>query len=79
VKVIWSARALLRLKQIQDYIAEDHQENAKRCVAQLIDRWDSLVEQPYRGRPVPEYPNTAVREVREGDYRIIYRVFASVA
>ena len=34
----------------------------------------AISDQPHRGRPVPEYVNTEVREVREGDYRIIYRL-----
>ena len=76
MKVVWSERALLRLEHIQDHIAEDQPENAKRWITRLVNRGDSLNEQPYRGRPVPEYPGADVREVREGDYRIIYQVRA---
>ncbi len=76
MKVVWTERARLRLQQIQHYIAEDHPDNAQAWVIKLLDRGDSLSDQPYRGRPVPEYPTTEVREVREGDYRIIYQVHA---
>lgn len=76
MRVVWTERALLRLQQIQDYIAEDQPKNAQRWITRLFDRGDSLIDQPHRGRPVPEYPNAEVREVREGDYRIIYRLHA---
>ena len=76
MRVVWTERALLRLQQIKDYIAEDQPENARRWITQLLDRGDRLSDQPHRGRPVPEYPNVEVREVREGDYRIIYRLHA---
>ena len=74
MRVVWTERALLRLQQIQGYIAEDQPKNAQRWIARLLDRGDSLSDQPHRGRPVPEYPVAEVREVREGDYRIIYRL-----
>ena len=71
---VWTERALLRLQQIQDYIAEDQPKNAQHWITRLLDRGDSLSDQPHRGRPVPEYSSAKVREVREGDYRIIYRL-----
>ena len=76
MKVVWTERALLRLQQIQDYIAEDQPKNTQGWITRLFDLGDSLSDQPHRGRPVPEYPNAEVREVREGDYRIIYRLHA---
>lgn len=67
---------ILPILHIQSYIAEDQPDNALAWTVKILDRGDSLSEQPHRGRPVPEYPTAEVREVREGDYRIIYQVQA---
>ena len=77
MKVVWTERALLRLQHIQNYIAEDQPANALAWVNRVFERGDNLGDQPHRGRPVPEYPTAEVREAREGDYRIIYRVSSS--
>ena len=79
MNVVWTERALLRLQHIQNYIAEDQPANALAWVNRVLERGDTLSDQPHRGRPVPEYPTAEVREVREGDYRIIYQVRAGCA
>lgn len=76
MKVVWTARALSRLQTIHDYIADDQPTSAQRWIARLVARGDSLSDNPQRGRPVPEYTEELVREVWEGDYRIIYRISA---
>lgn len=74
MRVAWTQRAMYRLQQILAYIAQDQPGNAERFVNRLIDRGDSLGEQPRSGRMVPEYRDRTIREVSEGDYRIIYRI-----
>ncbi|MBL4827258.1 MAG: type II toxin-antitoxin system RelE/ParE family toxin [Spongiibacteraceae bacterium] len=77
MKVVWTARAGSRLQDILEYIAKDQPVNAEKWVDQLIERGDSLSEYPSRGRMVPEYQDPAIREVFEGDYRIIYWLLVS--
>ena len=74
MKVIWTPRAQQRLQEIHDYIALDQPANAVRWVARVLDRSDQIGEQPRSGRIVPEYQRDAIRELLEGDYRLIYRI-----
>jgi toxin ParE1/3/4 len=74
MKVAWTRRSILRLRQILEYIARDQPDNSSRFVNHLIERGDSVGELPLRGRIVPEYDDESIREVFEGDYRIIYRI-----
>jgi len=74
MKVIWTPRAQQRLQEIHDYIAKDQPGNAERWVARVLDRGEQIGEQPRSGRVVPEYRRETLREVFEGDYRIIYRI-----
>jgi len=46
---------MYRLRQILEHIAKDQPDNAIRFVSRLIDRGDSVADQPHRGRIVPEY------------------------
>lgn len=73
IKVVWTHRARERLREIYNKIAEDQPVNAERFVEALIERGDSLKEQSFRGRVVPEYENPTIWEVFEGNYRIIYQ------
>ncbi len=74
MKVIWTPRAQRRLQEIHDYIAQDQPVNAARWVARVLDRGEQIGEQPRSGRIVPEYQRESIREIFEGDYRIIYRI-----
>lgn len=75
--VLWTDRARLRLKEIYDYIALDQPGNASHWVGRLIKRGDSIGDQPWAGRRVPEYEDDTIREVFLGDYRIIYEITSS--
>jgi toxin ParE1/3/4 len=74
MRVAWTRRSTLRLRQILEHIARDQPENATRFVNQLIKRGDSVGELPLRGRIVPEYEDESIREIFEAAYRIIYKV-----
>lgn len=74
MNVAWTRRSIFRLRQILEHISKDQPENARRFVDRLIKRGDSVGEHALRGRVVPEYRNNSIREVFEGDYRIIYRI-----
>ena len=76
MKVIWTAEAIERLKEIDAYISQDSPANAAKFIDLLFERGDSLAEFPQSGRKVPEYDLEDYRELIEGNYRIIYRVKA---
>ena len=74
MRVVWTHRAKYRLQQILEYIADDQPDNAEQWVDRLIKRGDGLGGQPHMGIMVPEYQDETVREILEGDYRIIYKL-----
>jgi len=73
MKVVWTEQALQGLTDIEDYIARDDPATAIVFVERLIRRTDILCEQPLAGRVVPEVPGRELRELIEGNYRIVYR------
>lgn len=74
MKVIWTPRAQQRLQEIHDYIAQDQPVNATHWIARVLDRGEQIGDQPRSGRMVPEYGRETIREIFEGDYRVIYRI-----
>lgn len=74
MKVIWTPRAQRRLKEHYDRIAEDQPGNAWRWVARVFAREEQISAHPHSGRQVPEFQRDDIREIFEGDYRIIYRI-----
>ena len=73
-EVIWSASALSDLKDIFEFIAKDSPYYAEKYVNKLSEKAQQLIEFPSRGKVVPEIGNPAIREIIEGNYRIIYTV-----
>ena len=74
MKVVWTEQALERLQEIEDFISQDSPIRAARFVAKLLARGDSMTPFPAVGRQVPELGSTAIREVLEANYRIVYRL-----
>src|SRR5262245_13274908 len=74
MKVVWTDRARRHLRAIHDYIAEDSPQNATRMVDRITRKSESLARLPLSGHIVPEYENQTVRQILEGNYRIIHRV-----
>ena len=73
MKVIWTEQAWERLLEIERFVARDDPKAAARLVDKLIDRADALAENPERGRRLPELPESGLRELIVGNYRIVYR------
>ena len=73
VKVIWTTIARSDLKSIYEYISEDSSFYAKRFIDKLVDKVEILETYPNMGRVVPEFENQKIRELIEGNYRIVYR------
>jgi toxin ParE1/3/4 len=78
LKVIWTEQALMRLVEIQDFIARVNPTAAERLIHRIVERGDGLSKFPEMGRTVPELPGTGSREVIEGRYRIVYRIESKV-
>ena len=74
VKVVWTDLAIEDLKSIHEYISKDSKFYADRFVTKLITRVDQLENYPQSGRMVPEFGKEDIRELIEGNYRIIFKV-----
>lgn len=76
VRLIWSALAVSELKEIHDYISYDSKLYAKRQVNLIRQRTAALKVSKYIGKEVEEIGNPTIREIIEGNYRIIYKVLS---
>lgn len=73
-KVIWTEIALDDIKNIYEYISKDSKFYASKQIEKIINRIEQLENFPKSGRMVPEFENELIRELIEGNYRIIYRI-----
>ena len=73
--VRWTDAAQNHLAAIHSYIAQNSPEYAHRTVDRLTKRTHQIAVYPKSGRVVPEYESSDLREIIEGSYRIIYRIF----
>jgi addiction module RelE/StbE family toxin len=73
-KIKWTNLALDDLRDIHDYVAQDSPKYADRLMDKIIERVDVLEQHPKIGRKVPEFDKELIRELIEGNYRIIYRI-----
>jgi toxin ParE1/3/4 len=74
VGIRWLKEARYDLKDIYDYISRDSKRYAKRQVEQLFNKPQILNLQIRAGKTVEEINKPDVRELIEGNYRIIYRM-----
>jgi addiction module RelE/StbE family toxin len=72
VKIIWTELAVDDLKLIHEYISKDSKRYADRFIEKIIERVDQLEHFPKSGRVVPEFDLPTIRELIDGNYRIIY-------
>lgn len=78
MKIVWTEHAAACLVEIEYYIARDDPKAAQHWVTQLIERTRTLAAHPHSGRKLPEMPKVCLRELIEGNYRIVYRVVGEV-
>jgi toxin ParE1/3/4 len=76
VRVHWTARARARLAAICKYIAKDSPQAAAQIELRLLLRSRQMGEFPRAGRMVLDYERDDIRELIEGNYRLIYRIKA---
>ncbi len=72
--IVWSARAAMNVREIEDYIALDDPIAATRWALRLHDAVDVTRRHSHAGRAVPELSRDDVREIICGRYRIVYVV-----
>ncbi len=73
-EIIWTSNALTDLSEIGEYVATDSPKYAELLVAKLYHKVEILVTHENIGRKVPEVDKENLRELIEGNYRIIYEI-----
>ena len=74
MKLFWTETAKQDLKAIRRYIAADNPTAAKRWIDRLRTRDRNALSTLFAGRKVPELSREDIRELIEGNYRIVYQV-----
>ena len=74
VRVIWSELASNELQEIFYYISKDSKQYAKRQIIRIRQKTKKLKTSKYIGKEVNEIGIPTIREIIEGNYRIIYKV-----
>jgi toxin ParE1/3/4 len=72
-QVIWTPRAIDDFENLLTYIAKDAPAAAHRFAQKLIQRVELLADHPLMGSYVAEDFSRTYREVRQGNYRVLYR------
>ena len=75
-EIRWTNYAFLDLKDIFDYIARDSKKYAYHQTKKLQEKTKILKDNPNLGRKVPELDKDDIRELIEGNYRIIYKILS---
>ncbi len=74
VKIVWTEISIEDLKEIFDFIADDSARYATITTQKIYQRAQEIIINPYFGRIVPEFNDKSIRELIEGNYRIIYKI-----
>jgi len=73
-EIVFTKQAIQDIEDIALYVSIDSVHYASLEVKKIFKKAESLELQPSIGRIVPELKIKSVREVIEGNYRIIYRI-----
>lgn len=76
VQIVWTKQAVSDLEEVFEYISRDSAKYARHQIVKIKQATQILKIQPLSGRIVPEYGLPIVRELIEGNYRIIYAVIS---
>lgn len=77
VQIGWTNQAVGDLKNIYEFIASDSSYYAKREISKIKLRVDQIKIFINIGRVVPEFKDQYIREVIEGNYRIVYKILTT--
>ncbi len=78
VKIVWTEISTEDLREVYEYKAEDSIRYANITVNKIYQRVQIITGNPYIGRIVPEFKDKLIREIIEGNYRIIYRIKSEI-
>jgi len=76
VEVRWTDQALQDIDAIAEFISRDSERFAQIQVQRFFDTEPMIQNQPLAGRMVPEVNSELIREIIQGNYRIIYRIIS---
>lgn len=74
VKIVWAEFAREDFKIVLTYIAQNSTSYTNRYIEKLLARVRQLESFPRLGQMVPEFGMESIRELIEGNYRIVYRI-----
>ena len=73
MKVLWSKESLNRLKEIEEFIAQNNPIKAEEFIDYIISRSSIIADNLKSGRIVPEFLNPDIRELIIQNYRLVYK------
>ncbi len=76
LKIKWTTYALEDINSIAEFIAKDSEYYAIVQVERFFQQVLILETHPNAGRRVPEIDRDDIREIIEGNYRIIYKIYS---
>jgi plasmid stabilization system protein ParE len=74
VQINWTKRAFQDTDIIRKYISVDSELYANITIIKFKTRVEILKQFPFIGRVVPEFNLEYIRELIEGNYRVIYKI-----
>ena len=74
VRIRFTKQSLFDLKEIYDYITYDSKKYAKYQILKNRNSIKILKQYKFSGKIVEEYNDENIREIIEGNYRIIYKI-----
>ena len=68
----WSERAITNLSAIENYIAKDSPNQARKVINEILDYAEELKIFPLRGSVILELSDMKLRQLIKYSYRIVY-------
>ena len=78
LKVLWTENTIEDLLGIKNFIAQDSLERAEKWLVELYTAGENLSQLSSRGRIVPELNKENLRELLIENYRLVYRIKATM-
>jgi addiction module RelE/StbE family toxin len=72
MKLLWSEEAITKLQEIDKYISKDNPDAALDLIDKIFSLAETIIENPEKGRVVPELSLQQIGEVLYMNYRIVY-------
>jgi plasmid stabilization system protein ParE len=74
MEIVFTERFVTALEECIDFIAQDDPQVAIEWSKHILDRCDQIANYPKSGRVVPEIGLVQIRELIDGNYRIVYEM-----